>query len=429
MSPWSPPQVASLGALLLLSSCGGRSGLWGDAYLDENSATEGAGAERASSGGGATFNPGGEPHTGGGDTDGAKSSGGAVGEGGLGSGGSLANGGACVGADEDGDGVANLCDECPGFDDRTPRVVEGDLVLTTQAELNELAGVVELKGSLTTGFNSLALTSLTPLSCLQHVSGSLNLEMTGISQVDALHSLSTVGGSLKLSDNNLLENLAGLEALSGVGGDLIISLNDALTAIDGFGSLIVVGGALSIDNLNGLQNIRGFSSLASASSVHLYNNPSLKELDGFVALETVDKRLVVGSNSSLTVIEGFDALEYTRELNISYNESLVETAGFHSLTRVGLWSITYNDVLEELGGFSALKSVEADLRLSDNPHLEAADSFEALEQISGELAVLDNDSLKTLGFPSLTSVGAGLAIAFNGLIEGGGRVRLADPGR
>jgi hypothetical protein len=80
------------------------------------------------------------------------------------------------------------------------------------------------------------------------VGGNLGVEVTSLTNLDGLSRLTSVGGDLALTSNDVLTDISGLSSLTSVGGYLNISNNDALTDISGLSNLTAVGGALSIAN-------------------------------------------------------------------------------------------------------------------------------------------------------------------------------------
>src|SRR5690606_19494588 len=275
---------------LLLFSCGGRSDLFWEQPEEGASNSAGVGGDRADGdadfdSGGATFAGGAAFISGGGPgvaipTTGGQSAGGSGGTAGeLGAGGAEPAPQMCGGADDDGDGVANDCDACSGFDDNDPRVVSGDVQVTTQAELEALSGVVEFSGSLTIGYpnNVPSVTSLAPLSCLQTVSGDFVIRANAIPHLHDLSLLTSVGGDLKLINNDDLETLDGLGALTSVGGELSIEGHSSLRSVDGLTLLTTVGGSLNVGSNAVLIDLDGFMSLREIGGwLHLHNHGALR---------------------------------------------------------------------------------------------------------------------------------------------------------
>ena len=93
------------------------------------------------------------------------------------------------------------------------------------------------------------------------ITGYLKISNTGITNLDGLASLTSVGGDLEIEFNHALTNLDGLASLTSVGGNLSIYNNDALTNIDGLASLTSVGGDLEIEFNYALANCEGVAPL------------------------------------------------------------------------------------------------------------------------------------------------------------------------
>lgn len=102
-----------------------------------------------------------------------------------------------------------------------------------------------------------------------------------------------------------ITNLDALSSLTSVGGGLDISLNPALTNVDGLSSLITVSGSLSIFRNATLTNVDGLSSLTSvgisgtADGVSIVENQALTNLDGLSSLTFVAFDLNVSTNPAL----------------------------------------------------------------------------------------------------------------------------------
>lgn len=111
-------------------------------------------------------------------------------------------------------------------------------ILRTQEEVSALSRCTTLAGSLS--LNGTAITDLGPLKGLRRVESSLEVIGTGLKTLAGLGALQSLGESLVIHDNLLLESLAGLEALVNVSaGGVDIQQNPRLASLSGLSSLTV----------------------------------------------------------------------------------------------------------------------------------------------------------------------------------------------
>ena len=90
-------------------------------------------------------------------------------------------------------------------------VIEGDVSLSTQAEVNSFAGTY-ITGSLTISGSDIV--DLTPLSTLDSLGGDLLIEVNvALKNLNGLSNLTSVGGNLLVSDNAALNIFCGLYPL------------------------------------------------------------------------------------------------------------------------------------------------------------------------------------------------------------------------
>jgi len=106
-------------------------------------------------------------------------------------------------------------------------VITGDVSLTTQAQVEALRGIVEIKGNLKLQ-GDVSLRSLHALCCLQKVDGSLVLQsMYNLGNVDGLASLTEIGGDLSVTHSNCGNlNLKGLGSVKSVGGNFEVERDE-----------------------------------------------------------------------------------------------------------------------------------------------------------------------------------------------------------
>jgi hypothetical protein len=273
--------------------------------------------------------------------------------------------------------------------------IDGDLIASSQADIDALRGCRELPGSLRVVVPSYApgSISLEPLSELQRVHGQLQISGP-ISSLAGLESLEAVG-VLHLLDTDLTDLLP-LRGLTRVD-------NPADWQVDG----------IRIDHCAQLVDLRGLENLTSWGSLQITQSDALVSLAGLQAPERVESiRLIslpqLGDVNSLapvrvvgffdltsTAVTRFDefALERADTLNLA-NNPLTDLDGLRRLEEVGDLNITGNAALVRLG-LPALRAYE-NVDISGNPVLltllepeagwASSDRFSGLEGVPGGFA-------------------------------------------
>jgi len=95
------------------------------------------------------------------------------------------------------------------YDNRTCPAYTGDYTITSQSGLDSLSGYSEVTGNLT-----------------------INDFTASIVSLNGLEGLSSVGGTLRIRNNEALTSLSGIGNVYSVGGDLVIENNTALIGLD-----------------------------------------------------------------------------------------------------------------------------------------------------------------------------------------------------
>jgi hypothetical protein len=222
-------------------------------------------------------------------------------------------------------------------------ILYGDYAISNSVDLAGMGGFTEITGGL--NISSGMLPSLETLSSLTTIGGSLWIsDSDGLEDLDGLHNLTSIGAGLYIDGNAALTNLDGLNSLTTLGGDLSIYRNDALTHVDGLSSLTTVGANLYIEYNDLLEDIDGLSNLTSVGDwLAIQSNGGLLHLDGF---------------SSLTSVGGW--------VQIEYNAALMNCDGMVGLTTInGTMEINGNYALTSLG-FSNVELVTGNLGITSN---------------------------------------------------------------
>ena len=210
----------------------------------------------------------------------------------------------------------------------------GDVLLTTQAEVDDFNCVTVLGNLSITGTD---ITNLNALSVLESVQGNFQVEATDLSNFDGLENLTSISGLVSVQNNSLLENMSGLSSLSGsietffvVGNPLLNSLGiENVSEIRAFLNISENNSLIDLTGLNNITSIGNELPVSGDQYLTISNNASLESLDGLQGLGNLnDGAFIIFSNPSLTSIEGIANLDPTtvQEVIISTNAQLSECA-------------------------------------------------------------------------------------------------------
>lgn len=143
------------------------------------------------------------------------------------------------------------CPECPDCPEIQETTLFGSVVVSDQAELEELTGITRITGTLTIdGLDDpTSIQSLSGLDSLQSV-GFLRIRNTALVDFQGLENLKSIESRFWVSANGVLASLAGVDSLQSV-ADIKLENNPHLSSIS---ALRRAEGIESID-LDGLDEI------------------------------------------------------------------------------------------------------------------------------------------------------------------------------
>jgi hypothetical protein len=189
------------------------------------------------------------------------------------------------------------------------------------------------------------------------VTGDLVISGNGITSIEGLSNITSVGGDLRIFNNAALTSLDGLSNLTSLGGGMEISYNISLISLDGLSNITNVSGYLRISGNVALRNLDDLASLTSVGGLFfITNNTYLTNVGGLANLAIVDGYLEILGNATLSSLDGFSGLNSVGGgLKIVGNSRLTNVDGLSSLISVGqgLW-ITDNSVLSQCSTVSRL---------------------------------------------------------------------------
>jgi hypothetical protein len=142
----------------------------------------------------------------------------------------------------------------------------GTLLINYSPALQNLNGLGSLAHLFTLRiWNSPLLKNLNGLDGLIVVDGAVDIEYTGIEDVDALFGLTGIGSSLSINHNDALLNVDGFSALLSIGQGITIESNAVLDNLDGFAKLNMIcatgGGSLVVTANHDLRSVNGLAGL------------------------------------------------------------------------------------------------------------------------------------------------------------------------
>jgi len=320
------------------------------------------------------------------------------------------------------DGEAHVSDLEEGAPCRCPeRILEGDAVIVSAADLAALDGTTAITGSLT--ISAPALFDLHGLECLTAVGGTLRLEgNAALTDLSGLRSLSPPGGDVEIVNNGALRSLQGMQQITELIGGLRIEGNAALPDFGGLESLSAIGGDLAIIDNGSATRMRGLHRLVSiGGSLRLEGNSSLGSLLWLLHLEDLGGDLGITGNPVLpgceadelrdhlvasgwtgsATIENNDqeatcdcpgGLIYPGEFTIADAASLASLTGYRAVDgRLKVRSPTLTD----LKGLECLESIEDGLTIEDSPELTSLDGLEALRRTT-YIGLRQNEKLSSI---------------------------------
>lgn len=324
----------------------------------------------------------------------------------------------------------------------TPPVVcgDGDVTLTTQAQVQALAGCTDLPGALTIRGE---VGDLTPLTSLRHVAGALIIDgqdhfyppvpisLTG------LESLESVGALVV--QNSPVTSLEPLSGLTDIPGSLTLASLPDLPSLEGLHNITHVGDTLEILAGNHLDDFTGLRGLQRVDGDLDLNTLGITSLHGLEALTQV------GLPGEITGVSlALPNLTSLAELSIAwhaghafylYDTRVSDLAIFTGVTRLHAMRLISNDDLTDLAGLESLTLVTDTLELSDNKSLTDITALGSLESV-GALTLGPFQPFSDLGpLTALTTIGT-LEATLTRLVDLGplpalqqlGPVKLRDNG-
>lgn len=265
-------------------------------------------------------------------------------------------------------------------DNRPPPVIyHGNLFLNTQAQVDNftyktITGALSISGG--------GITDLSPLSTLEHVSGSVRIRQTSIQNLNGLENLSSYdvsnpqGGSLYLGQNDQLIEISGMNTYLSIGRKLELDRNPLLTNITGvtlnsdwkrivlresqvtnldfLSDVTSITEELLFYDLQDLTDASGLSNLVfSGENYQLQQIPQLGNLVGDFESVLPETRIVLMDMPLLNNIDFLSNITELREIRLDGLSSLNDLSGVNNLEK--LLDLRLNELpISNLDNFSML---------------------------------------------------------------------------
>lgn len=259
-------------------------------------------------------------------------------------------------------------------------VVEGDVLVTSQAELDELAGCREITGGLE--IRATGAASLVPLASLRLVRGTLLIN--GLAPTSSLDSLEGLEALERVGELQLLgleiTSLAPLQNLRQVRQDPLAN------------TAILPTSTLSIDGCHQLIELTGLENLTDWDGVRLTQVPALESLRGLVASRN-GQRLVIRAAPSLRELASLGGRGRLELIAIA--DTGLESFQPEDVLLVRRLELVDNAALVDAEGLRAISSLE-ELLLVNNDRLERLPEFPHLRVGLTHLTIRDNDALRSI---------------------------------
>ncbi len=267
------------------------------------------------------------------------------------------------------------------------------------------------------------------------IEGNVVIQGAGITNLNGLSGVTSVGGDLQFFNNSALTSLSGLSGLTSIGESLLFSNNDALSSLDGLSALVSIDGTLQLWGNDALADLNGLSSLVSVGSISILNSASLTTLEGLETLTSVGW-FEITNNPALTDITGFSNLTAVGAINISGNPNVTSVSGFNGITSIISVIISDNASLTGISGLNGLTNAQGSIFITGNPALTSITGFTSLSSVGYQFSLNTNLSLTDIsGLDGLSSVGGPFQIdrtglsdlsVFDGLTSVGGFMEIYD---
>lgn len=264
-------------------------------------------------------------------------------------------------------GISNL-DTCP----------TGDITITSQADIDALAGCTEITGDLTIdGVNitdgAETITDLSPLNDLTNITG--NILIASLPEVTALptfESLTQINGSYVIFALPLLTSLPNVPNQAVINGNLQFTSLPLITELPaGLSQITTINagsdfednpgnqGNLNLSQLNGITSYPNFDNLTEINGLLSLSQLPLDTLPSLPNLTTLNNGIQIFANANLTSLTGFNSItNFGGTVDIQSNAALTTMNAFNGITSAEQFLFANQNALMTLDGFDSLVEIE-----------------------------------------------------------------------
>jgi hypothetical protein len=236
------------------------------------------------------------------------------------------------------------------------------------------------------------------------IEGNVEIDGDDILNLNGLSVLTSIGGYLYITNNNILNDLSGLAALTSVGGSLLISSNPGLTVLSGLESLSGVEGDVFISTNPVLTDISALGNIMAENVLNLQisNNVSLTICDNPFTCSFLSNPAgkvniysnAPGCSNPPEIADGcgitlpclpFGNYNFFTQADI--DDFQLNYPGCSELT--GVVKISGSDITS-LDGLNVLNAINGSLEIHNNPQLTSLDGLNSLASVSGTITIVGN---------------------------------------
>ena len=285
--------------------------------------------------------------------------------------------------------------------------VYGDIT-TTGSGITNLDGLshIDSVGGELFIFDCFDLTDVSGFDELKYIGGKFRLQETALDTFVLPVALKEVNG-LEIVFNDSLLHLVVEDSLITINDDLIISQNPNLSKVIGFDFLDTIRGGYYITLVDQLDSISSFNQLKYVGSGFNLRNHQIAQMPTFEKLNYVGGEFILSGSDLTQEVPLFDALQYVGGSFIINFLEITYLNSFQNLLYIGKDLKIEDEIsLVQWEAFPQLREVGRDLRISWNESLEEITGFDSLKLIGNDLSLEILPSLHTLNaFHNVDTIG------------------------